>query len=191
MSLIRQTTLLPRCDLRTLSPSRGKSKEYLLRMEEKNVSNYFRINEALAERLMREDGARGSLPYSKLKVQYRAHEGLAGLTRALHYTELKDASNTEDFPKLEGFGERPPGGRTRNPRANRTSQKPRLIACQTPRYPPVTSSCYNMYEVECTVALVKYLLASSHYRPDDIAVLTPYNGQLKKLMEAFDESMDV
>ena len=46
-----------------------------------------------------------------------------------------------------------------------------------------TTSCSNAYEVEMAVGLIEYLVKSNEYEYRDIALLTPYNGQLAAFTE--------
>ena len=44
-----------------------------------------------------------------------------------------------------------------------------------------TTSHSNDFEVGMVTALVSHLVRQGVYRPDDLAVLTPYLGQLQKI----------
>ena len=46
-------------------------------------------------------------------------------------------------------------------------------------------SYYNIWEVQMTYALVRHLIQQDEYGSNDIAVLTPYNGQLQRLQQIF------
>ena len=48
----------------------------------------------------------------------------------------------------------------------------------------VLKSASNSYEVSIVHGLVTYLLRGSTYSPGDIAILTPYSGQLQALRSA-------
>ncbi|KAI9810892.1 MAG: hypothetical protein M1827_005751 [Pycnora praestabilis] len=45
----------------------------------------------------------------------------------------------------------------------------------------MSKSCSNEFEVEMVAGLVEYLVAGNEYNLNDIAILTPYNGQLAAL----------
>lgn len=48
-----------------------------------------------------------------------------------------------------------------------------------------STSRSNSYEVDMVASLVKHLVAQGAYKPADIAVVTPYLGQLRKLRSKF------
>ncbi|KAG9703965.1 hypothetical protein KCU73_g18106, partial [Aureobasidium melanogenum] len=54
-----------------------------------------------------------------------------------------------------------------------------------------STSHTNDFEVEMTTALVSHLIKQGTYKPDDIAVLTPYLGQLRKLRHRMQSSFEV
>ena len=56
----------------------------------------------------------------------------------------------------------------------------------------VTSTSHsNDFEVDMTAALVSYLIRQGKYRNDDIAVITPYLGQLQKMRRRMGRSYEV
>ncbi len=53
-----------------------------------------------------------------------------------------------------------------------------------PDPPSVLAKSYsNSFEVEMAIGLVKYLINTNEYDFNDIAILTPYNGQLAALTQ--------
>ena len=53
------------------------------------------------------------------------------------------------------------------------------------------STFWNQQEIDLTVALVYHLMRQGTYTGTDIAVLTPYLGQLNKLRDKFSEAFGV
>jgi len=49
----------------------------------------------------------------------------------------------------------------------------------------------NLYEVKMVVEMVKYFVRNGYTNPEDIAVLTPYLGQMNKIRDALSESFVV
>ncbi|KAF3763606.1 hypothetical protein M406DRAFT_260943 [Cryphonectria parasitica EP155] len=111
------------------------------------------------------------LPVSVLATQRRMHPSIAEMVRSTLYSNLKDASHVESYPEVVGMdrrlfwlhhehledGQHAKGGE------------------------PHDTSRSNEFEVEMAAALVSHVVKQGNYDPEDIAVLTPYTGQLQKL----------
>lgn len=109
------------------------------------------------------------LPVSVLETQRRMHPSIAEMVRSTIYKQLKDAGNVEEYPEVVGM-------------------KRRLFWLHHEALEagamiddPNNTSHSNDYEVEMTACLVSHLVRQGEYGPEDIAVLTPYLGQLQKL----------
>ncbi|CAK7266776.1 hypothetical protein SEPCBS57363_002262 [Sporothrix epigloea] len=115
-----------------------------------------------------------AIPFSQLSTQRRMHPSISALIRAPLYPALQDGSNVRNYPEVSGMAQRLfwfqhqcledgvaskwNGGKDIN-----------------------AMSRTNSFEVEMTVALVSHLFKQGTYTAGDIAVLTPYLGQLMLL----------
>ncbi|KAL1630615.1 hypothetical protein SLS54_000486 [Diplodia seriata] len=131
----------------------------------------YSMDVSLFERLVRpNDDAAIQLPYTTLEMQRRMHPVISQLIRYTLYPALQDAPSTKKYPVIPGM-------------------KARLFWFDHREYEAglgqpqdVTStSRTNDFEVDMTVGLVSHLMKQGIYHAEDIAVLTPYLGQLHKL----------
>ncbi len=135
-------------------------------------SKSYRLDQSLFERMMfpslREIEP---FPTSQLNIQRRAHPDIANIMRATLYPKLKDAKSTRQHPKVAGMAERLfwLDHRHKEERPHPRSGLPK--------------SFMNTFEVDMIFGLVHYLVHTNEYNFGDIAVLTPYNGQLEALSQ--------
>ncbi|KAL1644160.1 hypothetical protein SLS58_004440 [Diplodia intermedia] len=131
----------------------------------------YSLDVSLFERLVRpNDDTAIQLPYTTLETQRRMHPMISQLVRDTLYPALHDAPSTMEYPMVPGM-------------------KDRLFWFDHNQYETdsdqsrgVTStSRTNDFEVDMTVGLVSHLMKQGIYHAEDIAVLTPYLGQLHKL----------
>jgi hypothetical protein len=146
--------------------------EQSMTLETRLGSNY-RLDESLFERLMSPtDPTAGVMPRSNLNIQRRMHPEIAEITR-LTYPYLQDHSATSTHAPPIGL-------------AHRIfwldHRVPELDATET------SKSHVNLHEIAMVVGLVHHLLRGSAYSLGEIAVLTPYNGQLAALHENLKKS---
>ncbi|MCJ1462198.1 hypothetical protein MMC07_000798 [Pseudocyphellaria aurata] len=132
----------------------------------------YRLDESLFERMMF-PSTPGLLPLatSRLNLQRRMQPEIANLMRATLYPFLQDHESTHNHPPVAGmveslwwFDHQKPEDRS-NP-------------CS-----PMSKSYSNSFEVDMTIGLVHYLVNTNEYDFNDIAILTPYNGQLAALTQ--------
>ncbi|KAL5048247.1 hypothetical protein BDW71DRAFT_213665 [Aspergillus fruticulosus] len=139
---------------------RPQLQNYDLSRENPNGGDRYSLDLSLFERL----------PYSTLETQRRMHPSIARLVRDTLYPDLKDAACVSQYPEVSGM-------------------KKRLFWLDHRYYEEgapddaVTTSHWNEHEVEITVALVSHLISQGDYKIGDIAVLTPYLGQLHRLRQ--------
>lgn len=119
------------------------------------------------------------LPFSTLDVQRRMHPSISELVRSTLYPQLKDSPTVANHPEVSGMRHRlfwlHHKHRENAPRDN---------------YDHQTTSKTNDWEGKMTAALVSHLVRQGLYKPSQIAVLTPYLGQLRVLrkdLKAFHE----
>lgn len=146
---------------------------YNLSLESRAGKN-FRLDESMFERLVRENTA---LSPAQLSIQRRMRPVISTLIRNTLYPGLQDHPSTTEYPDVVGM------------RNN--------IFWLDHTYPEAgvddsqTRSHSNNWEVQMTHGLVRHLVRQGHYDSKDIAVLTPYTGQLQKLREELKASFEV
>jgi len=130
----------------------------------------YRLDESLFERMMF-PSAPGVLPLptSQLNLQRRMHPEIADIMRATLYPNLQDHESTYQHPPVAGMTDRVWWFDHQQP-----EDRPDHGS-------PMSKSYSNSFEVEMICGLVQYLVNSNEYDFGDIAVLTPYNGQLAAL----------
>ncbi|KAI9794294.1 MAG: hypothetical protein M1835_006682 [Candelina submexicana] len=143
--------------------------ERALSLETKGGRDY-RLDESLFERLMF-PSTPGVLPIqpSQLNLQRRMHPDIADISRATLYPYLQDHDSTFKHPAVVGMANRMywfDHSHSEDPLDSRSA---------------TFKSCSNAFEVEMVAGLVQYLIAGNAYDLQDVAILTPYNGQLAAL----------
>lgn len=109
------------------------------------------------------------LPFSVLETQRRMHPSIAEMVRSTLYPTLQDAENVKEYPEVVGMERRLFWLNHEHLEAGASEEDPN------------STSHSNDFEVEMASALVSHLVRQGTYSPEDIAVLTPYLGQLQKL----------
>ncbi|KAI1412717.1 putative NF-X1 finger and helicase domain protein [Hypoxylon sp. FL1857] len=130
----------------------------------------YSLNVSLFERLVQP--ARPTdlkLPFDMLEIQRRMHPSISSLIRETMYHTLQDAEQVSNYPEVVGM-------RKRLFWLDHDKPEARL----DPNHPANTSRT-NDFEVEMVGALVSHLVRQGVYGREDIAILTPYLGQLHKL----------
>ncbi|KAH0370150.1 hypothetical protein KCU65_g2843, partial [Aureobasidium melanogenum] len=134
------------------------------------------LDTSLFERLVTAPDGGVRLPFSRLDTQRRMHPDIAELVRSTLYPSLSDAPTTLAHPQVAGMRKRLFWLDHQHPESQGDMQ---------------STSHTNDFEVEMTTALVSHLIKQGTYKPDDIAVLTPYLGQLRKLRHRMQSSFEV
>ena len=149
---------------------RPKAQNYELSCE--HPASQIKLDVSLFERLVHpKDDQSPAVPYVTLEVQRRMHPSISSLIRSTLYPDLQDSPQVAGYPEVSGMRrrlfwfdhEQPEDGE--KDRSDSTSHT-------------------NTYEVDMVFALVRHLVRQGVYRASDIAVLTPYLGQLRKLRRA-------
>ncbi|OTB05196.1 hypothetical protein M426DRAFT_320004 [Hypoxylon sp. CI-4A] len=109
------------------------------------------------------------LPFHTLETQRRMHPSVSELIRSTLYPSLEDGGDVSQYPAIHGMKKRLFWLHHESPED------------QLSQPDPTTTSHTNTFEIETTVALVKHLVRQGSYGADDIAVITPYLGQLHRL----------
>ncbi|KAJ6180768.1 hypothetical protein N7519_011229 [Penicillium mononematosum] len=113
-------------------------------------------------------------PFSTLETQRRMHPSIARLIRETLYPKLKDAPSVLEYPDIMGMRKRL---FWLDHRQREGASDPDAIS----------TSHWNSHEIDMTVLLVNHLIQQGEYKHGDIAVLTPYLGQLHRLRKRLDE----
>ncbi|CAI2180938.1 10853_t:CDS:10 [Funneliformis geosporum] len=165
---------------------RPKLATYSLSMDSLLGKNY-QLDKSLFERLIRGDKA-VKLEKAQLLTQRRMRkEEISDLIRytlyrngenTAVYRNLIDGENTAKYPNIRGAQHNVYFIDHRRPEDDSGDE----FAMQ---------SHANTYEVQMVVEMVKYFVRNGYNKPDDIAVLTPYLGQMIKIRDALAESFVV
>lgn len=146
---------------------RPRVQDYDLSRESSEGDKYS-LDMSLFERLVARGEMGGcNLPFSTLQIQRRMHPEISNLIRSTLYPGLMD--NPPVYDMVYGIKRRLfwlDHGHREDEVDNQETQ---------------SSSYSNTFEVEMVCALVSHLVKQGQRRADEIAVLTPYLGQLRKL----------
>ena len=107
------------------------------------------------------------------------YPSIAELIRSTLYPKLQDHPSVSTYLKVDGM-------RKRLFWLDYNEKEDAL-----PSNPAQSFSKTNAWEVEMTAALVSHLVREGIYRNEDIAVLTPYLGQLQKLKQRLRSSFAI
>ncbi|KAJ5687614.1 hypothetical protein N7536_010233 [Penicillium majusculum] len=113
-------------------------------------------------------------PFSTLETQRRMHPSISQLIRETLYPKLKDAPSVSEYPEVAGMRKRLFWLDHRQREGGSDADA-------------MSTSHWNIHEVDMTVSLVNHLIQQGEYKHGDIAVLTPYLGQLYRLRKRLDE----
>ncbi|KAF9433981.1 hypothetical protein BGZ76_008735 [Entomortierella beljakovae] len=126
----------------------------------------FNLDLSLFERLVTD--TLNPFPLSHLTVQRRMRPEISSLIRNTLYPRLEDGENVNWYPEVPGMGKN--------------------LHFMDHKHPEDTNdefgmSYANSFEVRMVEALAQHLIKNGYDKPGDIAVLTPYLGQLSKLRD--------
>ncbi|KAF8417390.1 hypothetical protein EV426DRAFT_645842 [Tirmania nivea] len=142
---------------------------YSLSMESKQGEKHA-LDESLFERLTKEKyDSSLQFPFATLDTQRRMHPSISDLIRQTLYPRLKDYPSTGTHPEVQGMARRLFWMNHDHMEANADKSDPGSV------------SKSNDFEIEMVAALVKHLIKQGKYGKGDIAVLTPYLGQMQKM----------
>lgn len=130
----------------------------------------YSLDMSLFERLVKPTSRdQSGINYDTLTTQRRMHPSISTLIRKTLYPNLIDSPIVSKYPPVMGMKKRLFWLDHSHPEAGD----------QTPF--SVDTSHSNEFEVAMTAALVSHIVRQGVYKKDEIAVLTPYLGQLHKL----------
>jgi hypothetical protein len=149
---------------------------YSLSMESYIGKNY-QLDKSLFERFVDDDDTI-KIEKTRLLTQRRMRKEISDLIRYTIYEDLEDGENTITYPNISGVQHNVYFIDHYYPEEDCGSD----LAMQ---------SHVNIHEVKMVVEMVKYFVKYGYTEPGDIAVLTPYLGQLSKIKEALSKSFVV
>ncbi|KAF1946092.1 NFX1-type zinc finger-containing protein 1 [Clathrospora elynae] len=137
------------------------------------------LDKSQFERLSTGEPGRPLMPVAQLNVQRRMRPQISNLIRETIYDKLKDHSSTHDLPDVVGM------------RRNVFWLDHVNLENEMDTKSHDTKSKSNIWEVKMVHALVRHVVRQGVYKSDDIAVLTPYTGQLQKLRVAMSSDFEI
>ncbi|KAF2239504.1 hypothetical protein EV356DRAFT_556821 [Viridothelium virens] len=139
----------------------------------------YSLDVSLFERLVEPQIGSVQLPFSTLETQRRMDPSISRLIKETLYPNLKDSLAVQDYPMVQGMRKRLFWFHHQQPE---TTQDPTRL---------ISASYSNEFEVEFVAALVSHLVKQNVYGEGDIAVLTPYLGQLMRLRKRLRSSYEI
>ncbi|KAL9094875.1 MAG: hypothetical protein Q9165_002824 [Trypethelium subeluteriae] len=139
----------------------------------------YSLDVSLFERLIEPPIGSVRLPFSTLETQRRMDPSISRLIKETLYPDLKDSSAVQDYPMVGGMRKRLFWFHHQQPEAN---QDPTRL---------ISASYSNEFEVEFVAALVSHLVKQNVYGEGEIAVLTPYLGQLMRFRKKLRSSYEI
>ncbi|KAK1725552.1 uncharacterized protein BDZ83DRAFT_299698 [Colletotrichum acutatum] len=140
----------------------------------------YSLDVSLFERLVQPLPNVPRIPFSVLDTQRRMHPSIAELVRSTLYPSLSDSENVQDYPEIPGMARRLFWLHHESPESGGKSDQD-----------SAETSYSNDLEIELVSALVSHLLRQGVYKSGEIAVLTPYLGQLNKLRQKLSSVMQI
>ncbi|CAG8609789.1 6792_t:CDS:10, partial [Diversispora eburnea] len=157
-----------------------KSAQHLILIGDHNqlrpkIRNDYKLDISLFERLVHGEQSM-RLERTQLLTQRRMRKEISDLVRQTLYPKLEDNPITEKYPKVKGIQHNVYFMHHINPEDSTRNE----FAIQ---------SHSNRFEVEMIVEM--YFVRNGYTKPEQIAVLTPYLGQMLKIKEALSKSFAV
>jgi hypothetical protein len=138
----------------------------------------YQLDRSQFERLSERIAGKPSFPIAQLNIQRRMRPDISMLIRETIYPRLTDHETTTTLPDVVGM-------RKNVFWLNHSNQEEGSQADTQQK------SHSNAWEVAMTHALVRHIIRQGIYSSTDIAVLTPYGGQLQKLRTAMRNDFEI
>lgn len=139
----------------------------------------YQLDRSQFERLTIGQPGRPSMPFAQLNVQRRMRPEISSLIRETVYDNLIDDPSTAQLPDVVGM------------RKNVFWLDHRHLEDEEQAQIHHQTSKGNEWEVRMVHALVRHVVRQGVYSSSDIAVLTPYTGQLQKLRAAMRKDFEI
>lgn len=146
---------------------RPQINNYKLSLESQQGKPY-QLDRSQFERLLVRQPGKGPFPVAQLNVQRRMRPEISTLVRETIYPRLVDHETTKMLPDVVGM-------RNNVFWLDHVHEEEGRLADTHQK------SHSNLWEVDMTHALVRHIVRQGVYNSSEIAVLTPYGGQLQKL----------
>lgn len=156
---------------------RPQINNYRLSIESKQGALY-QLDRSQFERLASANGKCARAPVAQLNVQRRMRPEISSLIRQTLYPKLRDHDSTKGLPNVVGM------------RRNVVWLDHDHLQ-DGPTGDKHMKSHSNVWEVDMVHTLVRHLVRQGVYKSTDIAVLTPYTGQLQKLRHKMRNDFEV
>jgi hypothetical protein len=155
---------------------RPRVQNYDLSVDSRNGIQYS-LDVSLFERLARPtDLDLPRLDLSSLDVQRRMHPTISQNIRGI-YPRLHDADSVKDYPMITGMRDRVYWMHHEHPEDDKAGVG--------------STSRSNQHEVDMIAAVARHLIRQGTYRSEEIAILTPYLGQLRQIQKALSQSFEI
>lgn len=138
----------------------------------------YSLDISLFERLVKPQMGNLQVPLSSLKTQRRMHPSISELVRAPLYPDLQDHPSVLEYPEVDGMRDRLYW------LDHQENEDPRPAQA-------LSLSRTNTFEVDMIAGLVSHLVKQGTYGSEDIAVITPYLGQLQKIKKRLANSFEI
>ena len=138
----------------------------------------YQLDRSQFERLSVGDPARPAFPVAQLNIQRRMRPEISALIRRTIYPRLIDHETIKNLPNVVGMRKNVFWLDHKNMEETANGDRHQ-------------KSRSNDWEVEMTHALVRHIVRQGVYCSSDIAVLTPYTGQLQKLRTKFQNDFNI
>lgn len=139
----------------------------------------FSFDRSQFERLVVGDKWHSPAQFVRLGTQRRMHPSISSLIRPL-YQGLEDGENVKLHPNVVGMRKRLFWFDHDEEESSTKSEKGAGNATKV-----------NLFEIDMVCALARYLVMQCNYGPQDIAILTPYLGQLKEIQTRLSKEVAV
>ncbi|KAF1984925.1 NFX1-type zinc finger-containing protein 1 [Aulographum hederae CBS 113979] len=163
-------------DHQQLRPSINNFRDLSL---ESNQGILYQLDRSQFERLSVGERGRPSMPVAQLNVQRRMRPEISTLIRETIYEKLVDHPSTGELPDVVGI------------RKNVFWLDHDNMEDDEQAEIHHSKSKSNDWEVGMVHALVRHVVRQGVYASSDIAVLTPYTGQLQKLRKAMRNDFEI
>jgi hypothetical protein len=145
---------------------------------ESHSGDLYQLDRSQFERMALGESGLPAFPTSQLNVQRRMRPEVSTLIRNTLYERLVDSDTVKNLPNVAGMGKNVFWLDHEN-QEDAADQESR------------GRSKSNKWEVAMTHALVRHIVRQGVYSSKDIAVLTPYVGQLQKLRSALQNDFEI
>ena len=145
---------------------------------ENPLGRIYQLDRSQFERLSVGERGRPPFPISQLNVQRRMRPDISALIRKTQYPRLEDHASVGELPNVIGM-------------RNNIFWLDHKRTEESMRPDTVQKSKSNDWEVDMTHTLVRHIVRQGIYNSRDIAVLTPYTGQLQKLRAKMSHDFEI